>query len=141
MPAVRSGAEARASSREPAVRMDNVVVLRHLLRRVCEQWVLDGADAALVDRGIAPSRMSLCVIHGDAQDLDATLFEFTDTVVESDELRGSNEGEILRVEKERHVLAGVVRQAHVLRAPVRHYCRRGKGGRCLADKIGHVRFR
>ena len=98
----------RATSSEATVGVDYIVILRHLLRRIRQQRVLDRTNTTIVDRSITPTSMGLRLIHRYAQDLDATLFKLTDTVVKSDKLRGSNEGKILWIEKQRHIFASVI---------------------------------
>jgi len=43
-------------------------------------------------------------VHGHAQDLAATLLELVELAVEGDDLRGTNKGEVQRVEEEDRVL-------------------------------------
>ena len=88
--------------------MKEIVGIGHAPIRVAEKRVLNRANATLIDRNFTPLGMGFCVVDGNAQDLDATLFELTDTVVKGDQLRRSHEGEILRVEEKDDVAALVV---------------------------------
>ena len=97
--------EIGATCREAAVSVNHVVGLTHGLRRVSEERVAQRTNASFIDSGVAPARVCLSIIHGYAQNLDASLLELTYAVVESDELRRSDEGEVLRVKEERDVFA------------------------------------
>ena len=97
--------EIGAACRESAVSMNDVIGLTHGLGRVSEERVAQRTDASFIDSGVAPARVRLCVIHGYAQNLDASLLELTYAVVESDELGRSDEGEVLRIKEERDVFA------------------------------------
>ena len=67
--------------------------------------------------------------------LDVAALELLELLVEGDDLRGTHEGEIQRIEEQDDVLAAVVRELEIiLEAVVRHHGGRGEVGRLGRDQ-------
>jgi hypothetical protein len=82
----------------------HVVGLGDLVLDVGHQRVLDRADPAVVDRGVLPGEVGVLRVDRHADDLDAALLELPEPVVEGEQLRGADKGEIQRVEEQHRVL-------------------------------------
>ncbi len=72
---------------------------------VCDQRVAHVADAALFHLRVLPGQMSEVGIDGDPDHFDVARLEFVQTVIESDDLGRTHEGEVQRVEEHDSVLA------------------------------------
>jgi hypothetical protein len=105
---------------------------------VGDQRVLHLADAAVVDRGVLPREVGELRVDRDADDFDAALLEFVQTVIEGDQFGRADEGEVERIEKDHHVLALVVRELQRLHFIVAKDCGCVEIGRLFADENSHV---
>ncbi len=94
----------RATEGHATVGLD-VIGLGDLVLGVGRQGVLDGADAALVHRGVAPGVVGEVGVDGNADHLDVARLEFRDAVVQGDQLGRADEGEVQRIEEHQAVLA------------------------------------
>ena len=77
----------------------DAVVLGYLVRDVREERNVDVAKAALVTWRVHPGQMGELTVRGDGHDLGVELTELVGTVAEGDDLGGTDEGEIERVEE------------------------------------------
>ena len=94
---------------------EHVVVFGDLLRKVRYERETYLADTALVDCRVFPREVAELGVYGDTDHLDAAARELVETVVESDDLGRTDEGEVQRVEeKNRTVLAEVLVEVEVV---------------------------
>src|SRR6185369_16967413 len=69
------------------------------------QRVADLADAAVLDRGVLPGQVGELGVDRDADDFDAALLEFFQAMIEGDQFRRADKGEVQRVEEQDNRLA------------------------------------
>ena len=86
---------------------EDTVVPRDLLGEVRDQRDVDGADATIVHWFVSPGNVGELRVDRDADDLAVALREFLDPVIEGEDLGRADEGEVERVEEQRHVLPAV----------------------------------
>ncbi len=72
---------------------------------VGNQRILDRADAAVFDLGVAPGVVGELGVDGDTDHFHATLVELFQTVIEGNQLGRADEGEIERIEEQDGCLA------------------------------------
>jgi len=70
-------------------------------------------------------------VCGNPEDSSSELSELSDSVRECDDFRGTDEGEVERVEVQNHVLALVIIQAHLFELPIHNSLGFESGGRLL----------
>ena len=69
-----------------------------------EERDVEPAETTLLPRGVHPGQVSEVGIHGAGQHLCTDLLELRHPVIEGEDLRRTDEGEVQRVEEEDHVL-------------------------------------
>ncbi len=101
----------QAPKRHPLVLLEHAVGLADGVRRVGQKRDIDVAQAALGSRGLHPGPVAVERVRGAADDGALDLGELLDAVAEGNDLRRADEGEVLRVEEEDHILALVLLEA------------------------------
>lgn len=92
----------------------HVELLCHFLVDVCHKRVGYALNTALIKRGIGPCPVAVFRIRGATHYHGVALAELFQRCLEAHELRGADEGEILGVEEEYHVLlADVAAEAEI----------------------------
>ena len=102
----------RVDEEEPAegnrVIDQHAVRARNVLVKVRDKGKGHRLQTTLAAGRVAPGQVGVLGVHADAQDFGAKGSEVVDAVAKGDELRGTDECEIERVEDENHVLSVVV---------------------------------
>lgn len=88
----------------------HAVFLRYLVAQVTEQWDLDVAQSSLFPRRVYPCQMRKVGVYTAGNHLRINLLELVDSIGEGQNLGGTNEGEVERVEEEDDVFPQVVAQ-------------------------------
>ena len=116
----------------------DVVGAADFMLDVSDQRVLDLADATVVDRGVLPRGVGELRVDRDADDFDAALLELVQAVIEGDQFRRADEGEVQRVEENDDILAGGFLGERVgADLVVAQDGLSGEVGGLLADENGH----
>ena len=129
---------------EEAAEGDALVLLEHPVGAadghvlVGQERDLHGAEAALLAAPLAPRQVGEVAVRGARDHRAVDRLELRGTVIEGDDLRGTDEGEVQGVEEDDHVLALVVVQANVLKLAF-HHCGSFELGGLHARLKSHVR--
>jgi hypothetical protein len=83
----------------------NIVIPGDLLFDVSDKGVVYSADATFGARDVSPSEVGEFAVDRNADDFDAQVIEFFDSVGESDNFGWANEGKVQRVEEQQDVLS------------------------------------
>ncbi len=83
----------------------NVVGLGDVVLHVGSHGVFDFADAAIIDSGVAPGVVGEMGVDGNGYHFNVARLEIVHAVVQSDQLRRADEGEVQRVEEHQAVFA------------------------------------
>lgn len=120
----------------------NIVCLAHRVGQVGCQGVFYRADAAFVDRGIAPGIVSEVRIDGTADDLNTAFGKLFQAVIKSDQLGRTDKGKVQRIEKQHRVftLDGILKVIVVNDLAVAQDCRSRKIRRFATYKYTHGNF-
>ncbi|RWW90941.1 hypothetical protein BHE74_00001304 [Ensete ventricosum] len=83
----------------------NVVGLGDVVLQVGSHGVFDFADAAIIDGSVAPGVVGEMGVDGNGNHFNVTRLEIVHAVVQGDQLRRADEGEVQRVEEHQAVFA------------------------------------
>jgi len=92
----------------------HAVIFGDLVRQIGEQRNIERTQTAVLPRRLDPSQMSELGIYGDAHDFGVDGAEFIGPIAESDDFRGTNEGEIQRIEEENEIFSLVHIEIEIL---------------------------
>ena len=80
------------------------------MSEIREERDVELAQTALLPGGVHPGKVGEVGVHGAGQHLRSDLLELRHAVIEGEDLRGTDEGEVQRVEEEDEILSLVVAQ-------------------------------
>jgi len=92
----------------------HAVIFRDLVRQIGEERNIERTQTAVLSRRLNPSQMSELGIYGDAHDFGVDGAELIGPIAESDDFRGTNEGEIQRIEEENEIFSLVHIEIEIL---------------------------
>ncbi len=128
----------RATESHAAFGFD-IVSLGDFVLHVGRHGVLDLADAAIVDGGVAPGVVGEVRVDGNGNHFNVTRLEVVHAVVQGDQLGRADEGEVQRVEEHQAVFAldGRGQGEAVDDFAIAQYSRHGEVGGLFAYEYAH----